>query len=398
MPDVEDMSRCSKDMDDEPRKLRESAAADYVRRLVERVRFPEPQKTPEWVVDLAAEMRRRKLEIARQDWTGRIWMFLGSEGASSLLGQLCDYMPLEEVPGWSPRRQAEAVRFWQSWQNTRTGRFYDPSKTDPQDPDPDVEFCNEKYVVNILRILGAEPLYPHTTAARADGEAGAIDTEHFLAFSRDLTMRGGTSWFGMMCMQVLWAIEAGRTELIPILESGIANALAQQDPKTGLWDYLGQDLADYAPTAHTMKFLARVWCYMGAENIPHMDRMVDTILENVPSGCFARAEGCIPRNVVELLADGLEISDYRRDDLFAGMRLMVDQYEKIAGSSEFTTEFALGILGGYLHWKDCPLLNPMAGARGARGAEYTYKVVVQDDGAVRISKKAESELVWNQKP
>lgn len=114
-------------------------------------RRQDPTEPPPWVDAFALRAHGQRLAQARKTADGGTWLFCGNEQKSGIVMWLLARMPLDALPGYSPKRQAEAVRFWQSWQNPVTGRFYDPAKTDPANPDDPDAFCNEKYVIGILR-------------------------------------------------------------------------------------------------------------------------------------------------------------------------------------------------------------------------------------------------------
>ena len=41
---------------------------------------------------------------------------------------------LEKLPYYSKDNHKKAIEFWQSWQNKKNGRFYNPILEDPQNP------------------------------------------------------------------------------------------------------------------------------------------------------------------------------------------------------------------------------------------------------------------------
>lgn len=351
------------------------------------VRAREPRKTPEWVNGLARRGHRQRLEQARALADAEVWLYSGDELALDIKS-LVNEMPLEELPGYSPERRDGAVRFWQGWQNPTTGRFYDPATTDPSAPaDPD-DFCNEKYVIGAIRSLGAEPLHPHVTAAPSTAAAGCIDPEFFLDFcaNEPSWIEGGWhagSWAGGMALELMNAIEDGQTDLVPVLEQGVATILAHQDPETGLWG--GPDAKPEYGLSGALKVLMRFHYYLGVENLPHMARLGDTLIERQAVWLAGpNTNDCFPRNAAEVMAICLEVSDYRRDDLFFALDALAQRYECMADDPRTQThEHGLGILAGYLHWRDCELYNPKAWLH--RGLAYRRRVLVRPDGSVDVT-------------
>jgi hypothetical protein len=105
----------------------------------------------------------------------------------------------------------------------------------------------------------------------------------------------------------------------------------------------------------------------------------------------------VPRNVAEIMAYCLEVSDYRREDLLDAMASLARDYRawvKPDGSTlmergnpksvglQYTTIYGLGILGGYLHWEGCRLPNPLEGDQ--RGEGVRFRPVLQPDGKIVV--------------
>ncbi len=383
----------------------QEAVLQYNLNVIKHTRADTLTSTPQWVWDFFHQIQKESLDEAKRYAEGKIWMVkqVPSEPGSAygdetetgvLFSDLMTHckLALQDIPGWSPQRQAEAVVFWQSWQNRQTGRFYNPRLMDPQHPTPEEGVCNEKYVVGILNTLGAKPKYPLSTVAEAssDGKAGRIDTTYFIKLSRSQLTTGDCSHIGLMCVEIMKAIDEGCEEYIPVLEKGIENIMAQQNPENGLWDarYKDELYSDYSPTAGAFKILVRLHGYLGMENVPHMERLADILIEKQP---FFLGVPSVTRNTSDLMISCLENSDYRRADLLEALRKNV-QGLKGKDRSNYVL-FCLGMVGDYL-WKDCPFHDARRDFNFSRGTAYKYRIVIQPDGhTVKIVKKEPEECV-----
>ncbi len=349
--------------------------------------------TPVWVNGYAEEVRQQKLtKVAEShERTGR-WYYVEDPGdykkrwdevsTATVYNQLVDSLGIENVPGYSAQNHKAATAWWQSWQNRTTGRFYNPLITDPQQPDDAEEFCNEKYVVGILQTLGSAPLYPFTTISGGDGEAGKVDVDAFYRQTSDLTLKGEGSWAGKMCTELMSLIQQGQDEFIPVLERGISNLLRLQIPETGLWS-TSTDYAAYGTTSDALKILGRLHYRLGVENLPHMKVLADTLINH--QHAMQSKHDSVLRNTGELLGICLETIDYRREELHETMENHVDAFRSHLGSNY--SVYGLGMLGGYLHWTDCQFPNPVVIM--SRGAQWSYRVVIQSDLSARLVEKTD---------
>ena len=364
------------------------AIEDHALVIFHKARARRPAITPSWVNEYFDKVMNERIEIISKKPQDEPWFFVGYEvQTAQVMGVLSSYIGLENIPGWSKEKQKASIEFWQSWQNPETGRFYDPSKHNPQAPKDPSGFCNEKYVIGNLSTLGAKPLYPHTTANTGSAEAGEIDTEYFLALCKDYRMRGGGSWAGKMCMEIMQSIENGRTDLIPVLEQGIENILSQQNSKTGLWSD-SDAYHSYGTTVDSLKTLGRLHYRLGVENLPYMDRLADTLIVHQPE--LVLRQQSVIRNTSELMTICLETSAYRRAELLAALAAQAEGFKPFLG--DFYSQYGLGLIGGYLHWEGCKFKNPLELA--TRGAHLAYRIVVQEDGkTVKIIRKKPEELV-----
>jgi len=310
-------------------------------------------------------------------------------GTARFIGLVNQYNLHDRVGKLEEADRAKALRYWQSWQDSRTGRF-----RDPRDP---ARVVNEKYVVGIIKGFGGEPLYPWTTT----GDSGKVGTQIFLKRTLDDPdwEQGGWgvgSHTGLQALQILDAINAGQTELISDLERGIAQILSHQDAADGLW---GPPSAGPATRiGGTLKVVGRLYFAMGM-HVPHTRELADTLITYSRDGTWYKngQSSCVPRNVAEVAAYCIEVSDYRREELLHVLDRLVEDYRSWVlpdgrtlmrrgdGESvgvEFVTIYALGLIGDYLNWTDCRLPNPQAEAR--RGEGCRYRPVLRADGTVKI--------------
>lgn len=310
-------------------------------------------------------------------------------GSATFLGVVRQYDLFDRVGPLSDADRKAAISYWQSWQDPETGRF-----KDPRDPDRAV---NEKYVVSLIHSLGGELLVPWTST----GMQKRVETDVFLRRTETDPDWAQGGWgvgshTGLMAVEIYRAINDGQTELIPDLEVGMTRILSHQDPASGLW---GAPEADpMRRIGGTLKVIGRFYFAMGIE-VPCSRKLADTLIEYQRSGTWFEhgADSCVPRNVAEVTAYCLEISDYRREELLWVLESLADDYQSWVlpdGSLlmhrnnpetvglQYTTIYGLGIIGGYLNWADCRLPNPLADS--ARGVGNRYQVVLAGDRTVRV--------------
>lgn len=384
---------CSSTSPSLPRPL----AQEEPQAILARVRRQAPAKTPAWVN--AIPDRLADILITRHRCPdGEVWGLakstpdqelaydeMGSATFLSLVKQ-CDLF--DQVGPLDETARLKVIRFWQSWQDAETGRF-----KDPRDPSRQV---NEKYIVGLLGQLGAEPLYPWTTT----GQAKKIETAAFLSRSKEDPDWADGGWSvgshtGYMAVEIWRAINDGQTELIPDLERGMEQILSHQGPD-GLWGPPGARVA--GRIGGTLKVVGRFYFTMGMP-VSRTKELADALIANQRNGVWY-ANGhitCVPRNVAEVVAYCLEVSDYRRDDLLGVLEALAEEYREWVnedGSTlvhrgqrdsvglQYTTLYGLGIIGAYLHWEDCRLPNPLAGS--SRGAGSRYRPVLLPAGRVKV--------------
>lgn len=133
--------------------------------------------------------------------------------------------------------------------------------------------------------------------------------------------------------------------------------------------------------------------------VPHTRELADSLIEHARNGGWYKHgdNACVPRNVAEVTAYCIEVSDYRRDELLEVLDRLVEDYrswvlpdgrtltrrgEADSVGIEFTSIYGLGLIAAYLHWEDCRLPDPLADAR--RGEGYRYRAVLRADGTVKV--------------
>ena len=351
---------------------------------IEMARRKTPTETPEWVNELPARRQRYWAELLEErvnKGVNKPWGYLEEEVTTAeLYGAVIGYYgSLEKASGWTENTREELVEFYQSWQDPETGRFHTPNQLDRS--------CNEKYVIAILEMLDAKPLYPWTTTSAT----GKIDVRIFVEQTLDHPdwEQGGWgvgSGTGYMALEIFQAINDGQPEFIPDLEQGIANILSYQDPAAGLWGPPSAPLG--MRIGGTLKVIGRFGFYLGMR-IPYMKELADSLIAHQNHGDWKigaqQFDECVLRNAVEMVAFCLEASDYRRDTLHATMQGMVidmrmfDTTDRRRG----TIEYACGIAADYLNWQGCVLDNPTRNFD--RGPSCKYKLDLQPDGkSVRV--------------
>lgn len=374
------------------------------RTALERTRRNKPAKTPPWVnaiPDRLADLLIQEHLYAE----GEVWglargtpgkgPLYDGPGSHTFLRLVRQYNLFDEVSEkigpLDKKARQKAVAFWQNWQDPQTGHF-----KDPRDPNA---FVNEKYVVGLIGALGGKTLYPWSMT----GSGNKVETATFLKRSKEDPdwAKGGWgvgSHTGFMAVEIVGAINEGRTELIPDLEKGIAQILSHQDAESGLWGppsaWLGGRIGG------ALKVISRFYFQLGSE-VPHSRELADTLADIRKRSDWEKVgtDSCIMRNVAELTAYCLHVSDYRRGDLYKTLEGLAEDYRgrwvlpdgttltqrgnPDSIGIQFTTMYGLGIIGGYLHWEDCRLPNPVGGPGG--GSASSYRLVLQEDGKIKVA-------------
>ena len=372
---------------------------NYARKCIEKVRAPEPARTPAWINEIPDRIGTLLIE-RHMCKNGEVWGLAKSNpsqdmpydevGSERFIEYAYEYNLFDMIGGWSEMAKQETIRFWQSWQNPKTGRF-----VDPRDPE---RVVNEKYIVGLLSTLGTEPVYPHTSTSNT----GEIDTTIFLQRTKEDPDWQAGGWgvgshTGFMAKEILKAINSqGREDLIPDLERGIEQILSHQDPVSGLWGPTDARLG--GRIGGTLKVIGRLYFQMGML-VPYARELTDALIRHEDKGeWFACSVNiCIPRNVAEMLGFCLETADYRCEDLYKAMQAVVNDLRAWmnpdGSSSDNRGEpggisscvmYACGLLAGYLHWDDCRLANPLVCTPMTRGARFRLRPVLLPDGKVAV--------------
>ena len=369
------------------------------RHRVRHARRASPRNTPAWVAEIPE--RIGALLIDRHLCpAGDVWglakrvpnqeLPYDEHGSAVFIKSAVDYDLFGLVGGWSEEARQDVIQFWQSWQSPDTGRFIDPRYPE--------RIVNEKYIVFLLDALGAEPLYAHTTTSAT----GEIRSDTFLQRAADDPdwERGGWgvgSHTGFMARELLDAINGnGREDLIPDLEEGLRLILTHQDPRSGLWGPPGAPLD--SRIGGTLKIIGRLYFMMGME-VPHAQQLADSLVRHQADGDWfdSSVNICILRNVAEVAGFCLETLDSRRQELWDTLESVTDDlrawrnedgsYCDNRGESGGISQgvfYACGLIGGYLHWVDCPLPNPLTRDPMTRGVQHRLRPEFQPDGTVTL--------------
>jgi hypothetical protein len=337
-------------------------------------RLKKPISTPDWVQIRFDKRIAEALEAAKWAYQEtRLWFFVPSGDnpyteikirrwdeceTSSVYGRLLERLSLEELPNYTQENFRNAVAWWQSWQNSRTGRFYNPRYVDPQDPgirrvdDPiyNEYQSNEKYVPGVLRYLHAEPLYP--VQLHGDAEVGEFDYDAMLRFIEVGRIYNSG---GKMINDLLRRIDKGNAEGIPSAEYAISYAVEWIDSETGIIAEPGRDWGDYGALEPTLKTYGRMIGQQGIENLPpeKMQAFADFVVEHQSEFVSRRSPGNI-RNTAELMLLAIAVSDYRRDEI---IEALIKHSESVVDSELWKTgypAYACRLIGGMIWWKDFP--------------------------------------------
>ncbi len=375
-----------------PASTHEGTAPDWVKRV--------PDRMAEILVERHLCKNGPAWGAARRDPTGKLYGHLEFEeiGSAGFCHLVEEYDLWDKVPPLTVREKKKSLQYWQSWQDPETGVFRDPRNLQ--------RHVGEKYVVNLIRFFGGEPLYPQqkTQTMLARDASGKIDTKSFLdrAWNDPNWAQGGWgagSNTGYIACQILDAINEGHTELIPDLEKGLEGILSHQDPASGLWGPPSADL-DHR-IGGTLKVVTRLYFTMGV-NVPYAERLADSLIEHERNGDWYRVgqSFCVPQNVIWMAAFCLEACDYRRNDLLGVLKSKVKEYQEwvmpdgtlllhrgdpTSACVENVHLTSLSILSGYLGWTDSPFKTPIdMTAIRKKWESYRYRPVVQSDGSVKI--------------
>lgn len=350
-----------------------SSIYDYARQRIEEARRQKMTKVPGWLKRNRDAYRDR---LGATAWkchkeTG-IW-FLARGAARNndeqetyaVWGDLFNFGSLESLPGYSKENHQQAIQFWQSWQNLKTGRLYNPLYQDPQQPeikretpgnraDYSADSINLKYIPSILGKLGAElPLPCKMEAPVAPG----VDT-----FERlwEEMAQWSTAHAGMFPITAAYELDGGNMDKIPQVEAGMGALLRAYNKETGMWrpePFEGFPWHEYQPSSG-FKITSRICGYVGMENFPEglLKTAVDNLLAH--KGELYKAPA-MARNYGETMAHYMMLSDYRHDELLEAMEECLDGFRDLKWWEDTAQGcycvYGSGLIGAFMNWEDLPI-------------------------------------------
>lgn len=344
----------------------------FARRRVEETRRQQVSEMPAWLKHNRELFRDSLTRVAREafEQTG-IWFLARGAGREkdeqetvAVWGDLLLFGGLETLPGYSRENLQQAVEFWQSWQNTRTGRLFNPLYQDPQHPevkretpgnrdDYSPDKINVKYIPSILKMLGAELPGPVNIATHADAGEDTFD-ELWEQISQ-----WHTSPSGMFPVLAAREVEKGNRDQIPRAEAGMGALLRAYNHETGMWrpePLEGFPWKAYEPSSG-FKIISRICGYIGMENFPRevLEKSIDNLLDHKSE---LYAEVATARNYGETMAHYLMLTDYRHDELLDAMEGCLEGFHDpelwVETASSGYALFGSGMIGAFMNWKDLP--------------------------------------------
>lgn len=363
----------------------------YVNKRIDRAKRRPASPTPKWAQAIYDERSKpvidRVVQAVKTDDCMRI---------ASAYRNARDWRVLGAVPPLTRKHRKAIIKHIQARQDSTTGLFKDPK--------------SHEGLLGALAYWGGRPLHrvawPDIRQMIAKGPKGLqpLDTARYLQRCKSDSdwAKGGWgvgSHMGSQSHAILKAIDHGQTELIPVLEEGVSSILSYQDPESGLW---GPPSADIRwRISGNVKVLGRMCNYMGMA-VPRVEPLIDTLIEESKAGSWKhdlKSNLCPMRNVVEVVAICLEVSEYRRQELYDVLEESAEQLGR-TWNDEFQQAviiYSVGIAGDYLNWKDFKLPNPMRVGLPtfSRGAAHKYRIEIQADGKVKVVKKKPEEFVWH---
>ena len=392
----------------------QNASCENLRRL----RHPQRQEPPVWVKEYFDAQVQVRLERARRNYEqSGVWFYCkyaDTDCGSSIWwdevatartwSELKSFLGgYEKLPHYSPENRRKSIEFWQSWQNEKDRRFYNPYLEDPQNPgtyrsaagynlaqyrNSGGRRVNQKYVPGILKVLGATPLY-ETVATQEVVTDSQIPVKKLEAIIR----RGDTGNAGCQMLHFMaQKIDAGQTELTADYERLMALLLQHFNPKSGMLGVGPEtNVNDYGISANNVKAFARFVGYDGLENYPYRHKLADALADQVGNARITPA-GAV-RNYAYLMTLCLQQSDSREKDLFGEIAEIVEVLRK--PSNEGYKWMALSTASTWLNWGIAPdeaFLDPSV-ANCQNGVTRPNRSVVGPFGRwVNIIPKAEEEI------
>lgn len=344
----------------------------FARQRVKETRRQKITRMPAWLKNNRNAYRDRMAAIAQESYeqTG-IWFL--ARGASrnideqetvAVWADLLYFYDLECLPGYSKENHKQAIEFWQSWQNRKTGRLYNPLYQDPQNPevkrstpgnreDYSADKINSKYIPNILATLGAELPGPVNLVAHAD-----VGVDIFDQLWKSMS-QWATSPAGAFPVVAARAVDDGNLDRIPQVEAGMGALVRAYNRETGMWrpeplkDFPWRD---YQPSSG-FKIISRICGYIGMENFPAdvLKMAIDNLLAH-KSELYTHP--AMARNYGEQFAHHLMLTDYRHDEQLDAMEECLNGFRdpkmwENTGDGCYCV-FGSGLIGSFMNWEDLP--------------------------------------------
>ncbi len=387
----------------------------YSRQQVEETRRRQTTRMPAWLKENRNLVRDRLAVIAQESFeqTG-IWFLARGAGREkdeqetvAVWGDLLAFGDIESLPGYSPENNQQAIEFWQSWQNRKTGRLYNPLYQDPQNPevkrhtsgnrdDYSSETINTKYIPVILKMLGAKLPVPVNIASHSDAGEDTFDELW------EWMPQWFTSPSGMFPVLVARELDEGNLEKIPQVEAGMAALVRAYNLETGMWrpeSLEGFPWQEYEPSSG-FKIIARICGYVGLENLP--EGIVKVAIDNMlahKNELYTTFETA--RNYGETMAHYLMLTNYRHEELLDAMELCLDGFRDPALWVETVSSgycvFGSGLIGAFMNWEDMPFdLALQQYMRFEHGCTMKWRFVVGPYGNwVNVIPKKKEEIFGN---
>jgi len=349
----------------------------FARQRVEETRRQQVTKMPVWLKENRDAYRDRLAAVAQASFeqTG-IW-FLARGAARekdeqetvAVWGDLLLFGDLTTLPSYSEENRQQAIKFWQSWQNLKTGQLYNPLHQDPQNPevkrdtpgnrkDYSSDTINIKYIPAILGMLGAKLPGPVNTLT---AEKVGVDTFDQLW---KWIPKWATSPAGAFPVAAARLVDGGNGDKIPQVEAGMGALVRAYNKETGMWrpePLEGFPWKEYPPSSG-FKIVSRICGYVGMENFP--EKILKTSIDNL----LAHQEelysyASTTRNYGETMAHYMMLTDYRHDELLDAMELCLEGFRdpevwENTGTGSYCV-FGYAFIGAFMNWEDLPFDQAM---------------------------------------
>ena len=349
----------------------------FARQRIEETRRQQITKMPAGLKKNREAYRDWLAAIAQKSYTQTgIWFLARGEGrkkdeqeTNAVWGWLLLFDDLETLPGYSKENHQQAIEFWQSWQNRKTGRIYNPLYQDPQNPevkrntpgnrkDYSADTINVKYIPSILDKLGAKLPGPVNIAAHADADVDTFDQ----IWNR--IPQWSTSPSGAFPIIAARQVDGGNLEKIPQVEAGMSALVRAYNKETGMWrpePLEGFPWRHYQPSSG-FKIIARLCGYVGMENFP--ENVLKTAIDNLLAHKGELyADVSTARNYGETMAHYMMLTDYRHDELLDAMELCLEGFRDPKAWEDTATGcycvFGCGFIGAFMNWEDLPFDQAM---------------------------------------